>query len=168
MLHLTPSFIEQDLVLIGGGHSHALVLRMWAMHPLPGIRLTLVSDQSHTPYSGMLPGHIAGVYRFEDCHIDLRALAQAAGAHYVAATAIGLDLEHRRVHCADRPSLHFDLLSLDIGSTPDLEQVPGIEWAIAAKPVAQLLEAWNQWLAELEARQPKTVRLAVIGGGAGG
>ena len=30
--------LTRDLVLIGGGHAHALVLRMWGMDPLPGAR----------------------------------------------------------------------------------------------------------------------------------
>uniref|UniRef100_UPI0035197BE7 hypothetical protein n=1 Tax=Nioella sp. TaxID=1912091 RepID=UPI0035197BE7 len=54
--------IVKDIVLVGGGHTHALVLRMWAMAPLPGVRLTLVNPGPTAPYSGMLPGHVAGHY----------------------------------------------------------------------------------------------------------
>ena len=37
------------LLLAGGGHSHALVLRMWAMDPLPGIRLTVINPNPTAP-----------------------------------------------------------------------------------------------------------------------
>ena len=59
---LTGSSVQRDLVLVGGGHAHALALRMLAMRPIGGLRVTLVSPSSHTPYSGMLPGLLAGHY----------------------------------------------------------------------------------------------------------
>lgn len=94
----------KNLVLIGGGHSHAIVLRLLGLQPLVGIRLTLITDVLHAPYSGMLPGHLGGFYSFEECHIDLHRLAQFAQADLVLDRAIDLDLdlEHQRVWCRDR------------------------------------------------------------------
>ena len=53
------------LVLAGGGHSHALVLKSWAMQPekRPKQGIVLVNRTSTTLYSGMVPGLIAGIYR---------------------------------------------------------------------------------------------------------
>jgi hypothetical protein len=91
-LNATPDNpVLRDIVLIGGGHSHVVVLHMWAMKPLPGARLTLICTDTDTPYSGMLPGYIAGHYTCDDVHIDLRRLAEFAGARYYRDEVIGID-----------------------------------------------------------------------------
>ncbi|MEO0947182.1 MAG: selenide, water dikinase SelD [Cyanobacteria bacterium J06641_5] len=162
---------NRDLVLIGGGHSHAIALRLLYLNSLlpAGTRLTLIGDTSHAPYSGMLPGYVAGYYSFDETHIDLRRLASCVGAQFYLDTVIGLDLEKQRVLCAHRPPVYFDYLSIDVGSTPAVAAVPGaLDYAIAAKPVPQFLQAWNQILTTVEAEPQRPQRLAIVGGGAGG
>lgn len=161
--------IVQDLVLIGGGHSHAIALKQLGMNPIPGVRLTLIADVVHTPYSGMLPGYVAGAYTFDECHIDLRPLTRFAGAILVVDRAIGLDLVHNRVICANHPPIRFDSVSLDIGITPAISQVPGgAEYAIPVKPISRFLHHWEALLAEVEAHPSRPLRLVLVGGGAGG
>lgn len=161
--------IVKDLVLLGGGHSHAIVLKLFGMNPLSGVRLTLVTPESSTSYSGMLPGHVAGIYEQDQCHIDLRPLVQFAQAQLYVDRAIGLDLNTNRVICANRPDVTFDLLSIDIGSTPTRLSVTGaLEHSIAIKPVPQFLSHWNQVVERVTQAPEQALSLGLIGGGAGG
>jgi selenide,water dikinase len=160
--------VLRDIVLVGGGHSHVGVLRMFGMKPEPGVRLTLICTDTDTPYSGMLPGYVAGHYDFEQAHIDLGRLAAFAGARLFRDEAIGIDRPLGRVICRNRPPVPYDLLSINIGSTPQVRQVPGAEaHAVPVKPIAKFNE---RWLALLERVRAATepMRIAVVGGGAGG
>ncbi|MCM0593435.1 MAG: FAD-dependent oxidoreductase [Gloeotrichia echinulata DEX184] len=161
--------IVKDLVLIGGGHSHVIVLKMFGMKPLPGVRLTLITTDANTPYSGMLPGHIAGFYSHDECHIDLRPLANFAQTQLYIDRVIGIDIANKKVICANHPAVDFDVISIDIGSTPATISVSGAaEYAIPAKPVSQLLKHWHQ-LVEIVAKNPqKAIKIGIVGGGAGG
>jgi len=92
----------------------------------------------------MLPGHVAGFYSREDCHIDLSKLAEFAKAQVWVDQAIGLDLQSNQVFCRDRPPINFDVLSIDIGSTPHLPiGLVGMDRVIPAKPVHHFLEQWR-------------------------
>ncbi|MDE2581148.1 MAG: selenide, water dikinase SelD [Rhodospirillales bacterium] len=160
--------VIKDLVLIGGGHSHVAVLRRFGMAPMRGVRLTLIGRDVLTPYSGMLPGFIAGHYTFEDCHIDLAPLAAFAGARFYHDEAVGIDLAARHVLCAGRPPVAFDVLSLDIGSGPNLADVPGAaEHATPVKPINGFVAHWERILARVLA-DDRELRIGVVGGGAGG
>jgi selenide,water dikinase len=116
--------IFKDLVLVGGGHTHALVLRKWAMNPLPGVRITLISPQAMTPYSGMLPGLIAGHYSFEQTHIDLVKLSLWANIRFIQDSVTAIDVQSSTLALKNRPDIEFDAVSIDIGSTPN-QQIEG-------------------------------------------
>ncbi|MCG8695201.1 MAG: selenide, water dikinase SelD [Minwuiales bacterium] len=160
--------VSRDIVLLGGGHAHVDVLKKFGMRPQPGTRLTVITRDVHTPYSGMLPGYLAGHYDHAACHIDLQPLARFAGARLYHTSAHHLDLENRLVHCDGRPPVPFDLISIDIGSTPDMSAIAGAdEFAIPIKPVDRFLERWLELEQRLLARNDG-FRIAVVGGGAGG
>lgn len=161
--------LRRDLVLVGGGHSHVLALRMLAMRPIEGVRITLVSPASHSPYSGMLPGLIAGHYNFEESHIDLARLCQWAGVRFITAQVNGLDPTLKRLSLIGRPPISYDVVSLDIGSQPELDSVPGArEYATPVKPVAGLWQRWQRMFERVAQRGiDEDFRIAVVGGGAG-
>lgn len=154
----------RDLVLVGGGHSHALVLRKWAMSPLPGARVTVINPDPVAPYSGMLPGHLAGHYPREALDIDLVKLARFAGARLILGRAEGIDLAAGRVQVPGRPDVAFDFLSVDVGVTSDLPDLPGFaEHAVPAKPLSPFATAWQRHLDRAGAEP-----VAVLGGGVAG
>jgi selenide, water dikinase len=158
--------IHTEIVLVGGGHSHAIALKMFGMKPIEGVRLTLVSEAADSPYSGMLPGYVAGFYQRQDCHINLRSLAQFANAQFYQDRVVGIDFENQRVICASRPPVAFDYLSLDIGSVPQKLDFDN-PYSIPAKPISQFLDRWQQFLADL-AEHPDKLAIAIAGGGVGG
>ena len=160
--------VLRDIVLIGGGHSHVGVLKSFGMRPIPGVRLTLICTDMHTPYSGMLPGYVAGHYGYDDVHIDLSRLAVFAGARLYRAEVIGIDRINQKVICKGRPPVPYDQLSINIGSAPQLGGVPGAtEHAVAVKPIRQFNDRWLALLARVKAQAGKTT-IAVVGAGAGG
>lgn len=160
--------VVKDLVLVGGGHSHVAVLRNFGMRPMPGVRLTLVTRDVRTPYSGMLPGFVAGHYSYDACHIDLVPLAAFAGARVYHAEAVGIDLGAKRLLCADRPPVPYDVLSLDIGSRPKQADVAGsTEHAIPVKPIDRFAARWKVLVSRV-ATESRSLRIGVIGGGAAG
>ncbi len=160
--------VLRDIVLVGGGHSHVAVLKRFGMHPLPGIRLTVICRDTDTPYSGMLPGYIAGHYSCEEVHIDLSVLARFAGARFFRDEAVGLDRVAGKVLCRDRPAVPYDLLSINIGSTPQMADVDGAaDYAVPVKPIDGFDGRWRSLLERVRSHAGAT-RIAVVGGGAGG
>jgi selenide,water dikinase len=158
----------KEIVLIGAGHAHVVALRSFGYRPIPDARITLITPGFFTPYSGMLPGLVAGHYRYDDAHIDVRPLARFSRARLVRDKAVGIDLSKRFVICNEQEPVRFDILSLDIGSAPNTASVPGAaEHAIPIKPI-------DNFLARFEALQTTAIEragrlhIAVVGAGAGG
>ena len=156
-----PDPPRHQLLLAGGGHSHALLLHRWLMAPVRRPRhtaITLVNRQATALYSGMVPGLVAGLYSLDECSIDLRLLCLRAGVTFVEAEIIGVDPAARQLLLQGRPPLRFDRLSLDLGGVtarPDA--------AMAVKP----LEPFLAWCDALQAAGwPRQRPLRIRGGGA--
>lgn len=163
-----PHPLTRDLVLIGGGHTHALVLRQWAMDPLAGVRVTLINPAPTAPYTGMLPGHIAGHYGRHDLEIDLVRLARVAGARLILDRAVGIDPAARNIHLASGRIIETDIASLDIGITAEMPAIPGfMDHGIAAKPLGSYAARWRRFLDDVAAKRAMP-RVAVIGAGVAG
>jgi len=170
VLAVTPSSntpISKDLVLVGGGHSHVSVIKRFGMEPIPGVRLTVVCRDVHTPYSGMLPGFIAGHYDYDDAHIDLLPLARFAGARFIHDEVTGIDLANRRLRFENRPDLAYDLVSINTGSTPGLNVLGAEGRVVPVKPINNFIARWTGFVERVLALN-RAPRIGVVGTGAGG
>lgn len=159
---------SKHLVLVGGGHAHVQLIHDWTTWAPAGAKLTLVSEREHSPYSGMLPGYLAGWYTKDEIQFDLVKICQQAGVDFILDRAKEIQPGERRLVMASGRSLTYDVISFDIGSRP--EPLAGDkESMLVMKPLAQLEDQWPPFLERLkkwpEQRPPQ---IGMVGGGATG
>lgn len=155
---------ETRILLVGAGHANVHVLEAFGRRPEPGISLTLVTPHRRTPYSGSLPGYLAGFYTSEEMTIDAAGLADFAGAELHLDRVISIDPKERIATTANGARLEYDLLALDIGSQPGMGAA---EAGIPVKPIDRFTETVDDILARAKSGDG-LFRLAVVGTGAAG
>ena len=163
---MNQPFIAKELLLVGGGHAHVILLRMLGMKPIPGLQVTLVSHDALTPYSGMLPGVVAGHYTQDDIHIDLVPLCRFAGVRFIRGAVSHIDAAAKTVQVQGRPDLGYDVLSINIGITPSVSNVTLDQDVIAVKPISKFLKQWDLFMQRAHRGDLKNI--CVVGAGAGG
>ncbi len=159
--------MKKTLVLAGGGHAHLSVLRALARQRAAAHDVLLITPERHQNYSGMLPGWVAGHYGLSDCRIDLAPLVQASGGRLLLDSVVGLDAARRCVVLKSGEQVHYDLLSLDVGSETDTSwlEVLGAK-LLPIKPLDAFINQWPRVVAA--AKTQPGYRLVVVGGGAAG
>lgn len=139
-----------------------------------GIRVTLIARDVHTPYSGMLPGFVAGHYSYDAIHLDLQKLCQFSGIRLFHTSAVGIEVNANgiggRILCTDgRPPVRYDAVSIDIGSSP--AGTPP-KYVTPVKPIAHFCAQYERLQETLVGATRYTPEnpfvVLVVGGGAGG
>jgi selenide,water dikinase len=163
-----PDAIRRHLILAGGGHAHAHVLRMIGARPLAGVRVTLVSPEPLAVYSGMVPGVLVGAYGSDEGCIDVAALAARAGAAFLRDRVVAIDVAARAIRTERSGALPYDVLSLDVGSRPrGVASIRDFDHVVPVKPVEEATPRIAGYIAA--AREGRAAPLAaVVGAGAGG
>lgn len=154
------------LVLLGGGHAHCEVLAQFARRRGQDAELWLISPWRHAVYSGMVPGWMAGDYRFEECRIDLEGLAALAGARRIEDRVVALNVDARRILLQSGREVAYDLLSLDVGSVSALSGLSGTQHGIALRPIEHMQSILDSL--DERARSGDLRHFAVVGAGAAG
>ena len=164
---LTTVPYTRDLVLVGGGHAHALVLKSWGMDPLLGARLTVINPGPMAPYTGMLPGYVAGHYERNEIEIDLVRLCRHAGARLIFDKVDGIDRGKQELILEGRGPVAYDVASFDVGLTSKMD-LPGLtEYGTGAKPLDAYAAKWHKFLHQVSQGE-LAPSVAVIGGGFSG
>ena len=155
---------SKSVVMVGGGHTHALVLNGLKSSPLKGAAVTVINPGKTAPYSGMLPGFVAGHYKRDELDIDLAALSQKVGAKLIDGKAVGIDLARNVVRLADGAEISYDVASIDVGITSRMDALPGfIDYGVPAKPLDNFSQEWDAFR-----KSDGNKHVAIIGGGIAG
>lgn len=151
------------ILLLGAGHAHLLLLRRAAEIRRRGHALAVVAPGPFW-YSGLATGVLNGERAPEEDQVDVAALAARAGAALHRGRVAGLDRAARLVRLEDGTLLHYDALSLALGSEtaplPGADALPSRVFPV--KPIANLW-ALRQALEARLAGGP--VEVVVAGGG---
>ncbi len=160
----------RQLVLLGAGPVHRQVLRAWADQPLAGVKITLVTAQTHPWYAPRLAGFVAGHWSAEECQWALEPLVQRSGVQWLRTSVRALDANARTAVLDDGRTLSFDWLSVNVPGVQNRDltdlALPGArEHALFVHPLAAFGTLWPQVLA-LSATRP--LRFTVVGAGVTG
>ena len=161
MIQIEEIPITNDLVLIGGGHSHLSVLMKLSKKPINGNRITLITNEIDTPYSGMIPGYIEGLYSWRDSHIDLYKLCLKLNVRFIHAEVERVSAHEKEIYFKDRPKIKFDVLSINTGIQSNNREIKGAaKYCLPVKPISKLTNNFLNKITNFKS-------IAFIGGGAG-
>ncbi len=151
--------INNDLVLIGGGHSHIMLMMELSKNPIEGNRITLISNEIDTPYSGMIPGFIEGIYTWRETHIDLYKLCFKLNIRFIHSEVTEISAINKEIVLKNRPKIKFDVLSINTGIQSSNKTIKGaLKYCVPVKPISKLS---NNFLTEIKNNN----NIAFIGGG---
>jgi pyridine nucleotide-disulfide oxidoreductase family protein len=157
------------LILVGAGHAHAQVLKAWASAPRSDVELVLVSPHALAPYSGMVPGWLSGVYRYDEIVIDFVQLAARAGARSICAEIDSMDPDRQSISLSNGQNLGYDWLSLNVGSTLLPPTDAPCAQMLPMRPLADLYQRYETLLSHWRSEAgDQPLRVVAVGGGAAG
>ena len=132
--------IQKEFFLVGGGHANINLIKEFGMRPIDGVRLNLITDVMHAPYTGMLPGYVSKHFDFESSHIDLNRLCTNNNVRLFHSYVEKIQPNEQLIYCNNRPPVKYDYLSLNVGSVQQTKNIKGAEkYALSVKPVNNFL-----------------------------
>tara|TARA_B100000900_G_scaffold127796_1_gene107985 strand:- start:2495 stop:4654 length:2160 start_codon:yes stop_codon:yes gene_type:complete len=162
---LQQTYYKKQLVLLGGGHAHIQVLRKLCMNFYEGLHVILINNSMESAYSGMTPAYIQDYYKIKEIMIDLQRLCFNAGVTFINDEVIQLKTEEKKVILKNRPSIHYDLLSINTGciSKKNNIKIHKNSKNIFIKPINNLIKNLNTL--DKIIKNTNNTKINIIGGG---
>lgn len=153
---------------MGGGHTHALVLRDLARSGQLFENATLINPSRFAVYSGSLAGHIGGHLPKSEVLIDLAKLCDRAKVSLLEDEIIEWNYREQQLKLKSNRTLEYATLSLNVGGeSSEIPRAPDSPPVFPVKPSNQFLQALPE-IEKLLLRSNKEEPLLIAGGGAAG
>jgi len=162
---LQQTYFKKQLVLLGGGHAHVQVLRKLCMNYYEGLHVILINNSVESAYSGMTPAHIQDFYKVHEIMIDLQRLCFNAGVTFINDEVTQLQTEKKKIILKNRPSVHYDLLSINTGSISKKNnlKIHKNSKCIFIKPINNIIK--NLRTIDSLVEKSNEIKINIIGGG---
>ncbi len=156
------NFKIKRLVLVGAGDAHLHILQKFENKPFSHLQIYFISDSFYKTHNRMLPGYIAGHFSFTESHIDLVALTNRGGIHFIYNSLKKIDPVEKILTLDNGVEIYYDLLSLNLGSRVSLSQQISSTTAISINPLTEFFKSLEQLINEIT-QKTKVYQLAIVG-----
>ena len=162
---MQQTYFKKQLVLLGGGHAHVQVLRKLCMNYYEGLHVILINNSVESAYSGMTPAHIQDYYKVHEIMIDLQRLCFNAGVTFINDEVTQLQTEKKKIILKNRPSVHYDFLSINTGSISKKNnlKIHKNSKCIFIKPINNIIK--NLRIIDSLVEKSNEIKINIIGGG---
>ena len=135
------------------------------MNYYEGLHVILINDSLESAYSGMTPAYIQNFYKIHEIMIDLQRLCFNAGVTFINDEVIQLKTEKKKIILKNRPSVDYDLLSINTGSISKKTnlKIHKNSKCIFIKPINNFIK--NLKTIDSLVKKNNEIKINIIGGG---
>ena len=156
----------KNILLLGGGHSHVILLKHLSRLDSSKITVTLISESENLTYSGLIPAYMAGKVATSSLQFNLKNICRRYGFQFVESSVEKILKHKNQVVTADGKIWNYDICSVNLGIKAQklYTAESSIDNVIYLKPIAGLIKKWDQCAAKLAASESQ--KIVIVGGGA--
>jgi selenide, water dikinase len=134
--------VLKHILLVGSGHSHLEVLKNLSRDEISAHHFTLISPETESYYSGLLPRLIMGDISTENLILHSAQFAESKGVKFIKDRLISFHSGERKASFESGLELKFDILSIDIGGEPQKMKTEDPINPVSLKPISGFVRRW--------------------------